>query len=115
MKRSSYRILVFFALPLSLLFVIFGGTCWAHKVQVFAYTDQGKIYAEAYFADGSPVQQGVVTVYDGEGKELGRCVTNKDGMCNLDMPNNVTLLKVVIDAGMGHKGEYVLKGDELKR
>ncbi|SFM48227.1 hypothetical protein [Thermodesulforhabdus norvegica] len=105
----------FFTLSLAAFILsLFVVTCWAHKVQVFAYADQGRIYAEAYFADGSPVKQGMVTIYDGEGKEIGRCETNSEGLCDVALPGNVNMVKVVIDAGMGHRGEYVLKGDELK-
>ena len=89
------------------------GTALAHKVNLFAYVDGGKIYTESYFADGKPVKNGKVLVYDSEKKMLLRGVTDHEGLFSFDIPK-VDDLNIVIDAAMGHRNSFNLRKVEVE-
>ncbi|MEJ2660960.1 MAG: carboxypeptidase regulatory-like domain-containing protein [Desulfobacteraceae bacterium] len=85
----------------------------AHKVNLFAYVEGGKIYTESYFPDGSPVEAGKVLVYDSQDKLLLEGRTDKDGLFSFDVPK-VDDLTIVIEASMGHKNSFKLKKAEVE-
>lgn len=107
MRISSY---LFISVVVSLLF---GGTALAHKVNLFAYVEGGKIYTESYFADGTPVEGGKVLVYDSKNKLLVEGVSDKKGLFDFSVPK-VDDLIIVIDATMGHKNSFKLKKAEVE-
>ena len=84
----------------------------AHKVYVFAWVEGNTVHTESYFGSNSKVQDGVVRVYDIAGKKLLEGRTNKQGEFVFDAPQQ-TDLRIVIEAGMGHRGEYLLKAEEF--
>jgi len=100
---------------LILVFVsaLFSGTALAHKVNLFAYVEAGKIYTESYFPDSSPVIGGKVSVYDSQKNLLLEGVTDKKGLFSFPVPK-VDDLTIVIEAAMGHKNSFVLKKDEVE-
>ena len=102
MKILNY---LFVLISVSLLF---SGTALAHKVNIFAYVEAGKIYTESYFPDGRPVEGGKVLVYDSKDKLLLEGVTDNAGLFNFDIPK-VDDLNIVIEATMGHKNSFTLK------
>jgi len=89
------------------------GTALAHKVSLFAYVDNGKIYTESYFADGKPVKNGKVLVYDSRKQLLLEGVTDKAGLFSFDIPK-IDNLNIVIDATMGHRNSFKLKKAEVE-
>jgi len=94
--------------------VLLGGeTALAHRVNLFAYAEGGKIYTESYFSDGKPVEGGKVLVYDGENELLLEGVTDKEGFFNFDIPK-IDDLNIVINAAMGHKNRFKLKKSEVE-
>ncbi len=98
-----------------LILIIFNLTASAHKVNIFAYSENGMVYTESYFNDGKKVQNGTVKVYDNETNKLlitGK--TNKSGEFTFKIPEQ-TDLKIVIEAGLGHRNVYVLKDEEVTR
>jgi len=95
-------------------FVIWASEAQAHKVQIFAYVEDGTVYTESYFSDGSPVQGGEIAVFDASGKCILKGKTDKSGMFSFTLPQNATSLKITIDAGMGHKSQYLLQKDDLQ-
>lgn len=103
-------------LHLFVLFVVtslFSGTALAHKVNLFAYVEEGKVYTESYFPDGSPVEGGKVLVYDSQNKLLLEGVTDKKGLFNFPVPK-VDDFTIVIEATMGHKNSFKLKKAEVE-
>lgn len=86
---------------------------FAHKVQIFAYVDKGEVFAESYFADGSPVKDGKIEVYARDGSKITEGKTNDKGVFSFPIPKDPVGLKIVIDAGMGHKAEYILKKEDV--
>ncbi|MEJ2157884.1 MAG: carboxypeptidase-like regulatory domain-containing protein [Desulfobacteraceae bacterium] len=85
----------------------------AHKVNVFAYVEGGKVYTESYFPDGSPVEGGKVLIYDSQDNLLLEGVTDKAGLFSFDVPK-VDDLTIVIEATMGHKNSFKLKKAEVE-
>lgn len=103
---------------LLLIFLLLGSfllptVACAHKVSIFAYTEGGIIYTESYFSDGRPVSQGKVLVYDNLDNLLieGRC--DNRGMFQFSVPKVDDLL-LVIEAGLGHRGRYLLRKSAIK-
>jgi nickel transport protein len=97
----------------SLMLCLFSGPALAHKVSLFAYAEEGKIYTESYFPDGKPVEGGKVIVYDSKENQLLEGVTDKEGLFNFDIPK-VDDLNIVINATMGHKNSFKLKKAEVE-
>lgn len=101
-------------LPVLFLTVfLFAANAQAHKVNLFAYVEGGKIYTESYFPDGKPVAGGKISVYDSQGHLLLEGITDKQGMFNFAIPK-ADDLTIVIDASMGHKNHYKLKKSEVE-
>lgn len=108
MKLRGY----FFAAAI-LVSLLLAGTATAHKVNVFAYAEDGKIYTECYFADGDPASGSKLSVYDSRGNLLLKDRTDSEGKFSFDIPT-VDDLKIVIDAGMGHKTDLKMKKSREK-
>lgn len=86
---------------------------WAHKVNVFAYSEGGTIFTESYFPDGRKVQGGKIEVYDSAGKKLLEGTTDDKGVFDFPTPKKDDL-KIVLIATMGHKNFFLLKAEELE-
>lgn len=84
----------------------------AHKVNIFAYVENGQIVTESYFPDGSKVEGGIVEIYDGQKQKVAEGKTDKEGKCTLPVPKKDDLT-IVIDASMGHKNTFLLKKSEI--
>jgi nickel transport protein len=93
--------------------LLFSGTALAHRVNLFAYVEAGKIYTESYFPDGIPVENGKVLVYDSQNKQLLEGVTDKKGLFSFTVPK-LDDLTIVIEATMGHKNSFKLKKSEVE-
>jgi nickel transport protein len=85
----------------------------AHKVNIFAYVENGTVYTESYFPDGKAVEEGSVEVLDGAGKKLLEGKTDKDGHFSFALPGKKEDLTLVINASMGHKNSFILKKTEM--
>uniref|UniRef100_A0A7V4E240 Uncharacterized protein n=1 Tax=candidate division WOR-3 bacterium TaxID=2052148 RepID=A0A7V4E240_UNCW3 len=96
----------------SLLFLSFFWLLYAHKVNLFVYVKDNKVYCEGYYPDGKKVKGGVIRVYDKEKKPLLTGKTDENGIFSF-IPKVKKDLKIVLDAGMGHKAEAEIKAEEL--
>jgi nickel transport protein len=110
------KALHFFSISLGLLF----STCLcaqsanAHKVNIFAYAENGSIYAEGYFVDGSKCKNSLVEVVDNKtGEKLLEGKTDKNGQFLFDIPH-ATSIKLILHAGTGHQNEYTLTEEEVR-
>ena len=101
---------LFIAMVMALMFA---QAALAHKVNLFAYVEGGKIYTESYFPDGRPAEGGKVLVYDSLHHLLLEGVTDKDGLFSFAVPK-VDDLTIVIEATMGHKNSFTLKKSEVE-
>ncbi len=111
MKKSNFgKFLLSLTLFISLLLV--SSEASAHKVNIFAYAEEGMVYTEGYFPDGRKVEGGKVEVYDSQGNKLLEGTTTKEGTFDFKIPK-VDDLKIVLIATMGHKNSFTIYADEL--
>jgi nickel transport protein len=87
---------------------------WAHRVLVFAYAEGDTIQVESKFVSDSPVRQGKVMVLDQKtGKDLLTGQTDDQGKFSFKFPAEAAAekmdLKIVVEAAMGHRGDWLLK------
>ena len=88
----------------------------AHRVLVFAYAEGDTIHTESKFIPSTPVRQGKILVLDQKtGKELLTGQTDDQGKFSFKIPADAVAqkldLKIVVEAAMGHRGEWLLKAD----
>ena len=90
---------------------------WSHKVNIFAYVEADSVRTESYFADGRKCVNVAVSLLDASGETLAAQQTNEEGMASLPVPalppQERSDLRVVLQASMGHRAEYVLSAGEL--
>jgi nickel transport protein len=96
-----------------LICFLFPAAALAHKVNIFAYAEGETIFAESYFPDGRPVAAGKVQVFDGQMQLLLEGQTDQDGLFQFPVPK-IDDLTLTIDAGMGHKNDFLLKKTAIK-
>lgn len=86
---------------------------WAHKVSVFGYVENGWLLGEGYFPGGGKAKASKVELLDQKGRVLATTKTDNNGAFKMELPKAKGPLKLVILAGMGHKGQYVLTTQDL--
>jgi nickel transport protein len=109
MHRSSWKGLFICGVLLSAFLAV---PAYAHKVNIFAYVEEGKIFTESYFPDGKPVEDGTIEVLDSQGQKLAEFKTDKEGKCSFPIPKKDDLTIAII-ASMGHRNTFLLKKSEL--
>ena len=104
--------------------ILFGLVCWvmasflwsdtatAHRVIIFAWVDGDTIHTESKFSGGKRVNNGDVRVYDLTGNPLLSGRTDSEGMFSFTIPRK-TGMKIAIEAGMGHRGEWTVPLSEI--
>jgi nickel transport protein len=85
---------------------------YAHRVNLFAWVEGGKVHTESRFPGGRPVKGGRVLVYNAAGVKLLEGKTDEEGRFSFPAPPP-TDLKIVLEAGMGHRTVWTLKAQEL--
>ena len=101
-----------------LLVFLFHSSTLAHKVNVFAFVEGDKLVVDGYLSGGTKTQNAGVQVYDSTGGKLAEGKTNSKGVCEFSlgsMKSDSRSLKVVLEADMGHRGEYVVELPEPLR
>lgn len=95
-----------------LLTLIFTSSLLAHKLNIFAYDEGGKLYLHSYFAKSSPCKGCQVRIIDNNERELVKTVTNKEGKISITLP--ASAFSIVVEAGMGHQQElsYTANGSK---
>ena len=99
---------------LILIICAFATPALAHRVLVFAYAEGDTIHTESKFVPNTPVRQGKILVLDQKtGKELLTGQTDDQGKFSFKIPAEAAAqkldLKIVVEAAMGHRGEWLLK------
>ena len=103
-----------FAAVLAILYVLpwMVSSASAHRVNVFAWVEGDTIYVEGKFAGGKKVNAGKIVVMDPRGVELLSGLTNAQGEFSFKVSKQ-TDLKIVLSAGQGHQGEWIIRADEI--
>ena len=105
-----HRLILGLILIFALLFISHSSAL-AHKVYIYAWLEGDTVYTESYFGAKKKVKQGLVRVFDLTGKKLLEGRTNEQGEFVFKPPSLIDL-RIEIEAGMGHKGAFVLKAEE---
>lgn len=85
----------------------------AHNVTVFAWVEGDTVHVESKFSGGRRPVAAPVEVYDTRGNLLLKGVTDEKGEFSFKVPRK-TEMKVVLLAGMGHKGEWTIPLSDLE-
>ncbi len=89
------------------------GQAHAHRVVVFAWIDGNTVYTESSFPDGRKITDGDITVYDGKGTVRVTGKPDEKGEFSFKIPD-ADRLRIVLNAGMGHQGEWIIPEKELR-
>ena len=85
----------------------------AHKVIIFAWIEGDTVFTESKFSGGREATGAQVLVFDREGKQLLEGKTNNKGEFSFKIPK-LTDLRIVLNAGMGHKAEWTILESEIQ-
>ncbi len=96
-----------------LLCLLLANSVLAHKVNLFAYVEGGRIYTESYFPDGRPVTGGQVELRDTTEELLASGTTDDQGLYDCKIPK-VSDLTIHIIASMGHRNSFLLNKTEIE-
>jgi nickel transport protein len=97
---------------LTLIICLLATPALAHRVLVFAVLEGDTIKTEAKFVPNTPVRQGKVQVLEAKtDKVVATGQTDDQGKASIKVPPEALKenLKVVVEASMGHRGEFLLK------
>lgn len=89
------------------------GPVMAHRAIIFAWVEGEKIFTESKFSGGRAVKQGDIIVYDLEDNQLLKGKTDDRGKFSFIIPKK-TAMKIVLRAGTGHRGEWVIPLKEIE-
>ena len=85
----------------------------AHKVIIFAWIEGDTVFTESKFSGGREATGAQVLVFDRDGKQLLEGKTNNKGEFSFKIPK-LTDLRIVLNAGMGHKAEWTILESEIQ-
>lgn len=104
------------------LILIAGIACWlsgisitqsfAHGVVVFAWIEGDTVHVESKFSGGRKAKGAKIVVQDMQGNKLLSGTTDEQGKFDFSLPGKEGL-KIVLEAGMGHKGEWIISAAEI--
>ncbi len=114
MERIQNNRLFLTLLVIFLLLAASGSTALAHRAMIFAWVEGDTVMTESKFSGGKRVVNSEVRVFDSEGREILKGKTNDRGEFSFRIPEKMTDLKIVLDAGMGHRAEWHIPEAELK-
>lgn len=84
----------------------------AHRVTIFAWVDGDTVHTESKFSGGKKVVGGQVVVTDLQGNRLVEGQTDENGTFSFKMSQR-TPMRIELIAGMGHRGEWVVRAEEV--
>ncbi len=109
--KSSKTLTSFLLCIFAVLFL--QGKALAHKVYLFAYEKGSRIVCEGYFIDGKKAANAKIEVFDKKtNKKIVEGKADRKGAFSFVKPKYQNL-KIVINAGMGHKAEFDLSTSGL--
>lgn len=86
---------------------------FAHAVYIFAWAEDGSLCSESYFSKKSKVRGGRVELFDAQKKLLHTGLTDEAGRVCFDAPPTAQDVTFVINAGEGHRAEFVLPASHM--
>lgn len=86
----------------------------AHKINIYAFAREGKVFTESYYANGKKCQGATVAVYDKKTNDkLLEGITDENGAYSFEVPSAASL-KLVLSDRSGHRDTFLLAAEELK-
>jgi len=85
----------------------------AHKVTIFAWLEGDTVFTESKFSGGKEAKGAQVLIFDKEGKQLLEGKTDNKGEFSFMVPK-LTDLRIVLNAGMGHRAEWMIPESEIQ-
>jgi nickel transport protein len=115
-RKPSLPVLFCQAILLILVIGAFTTPALAHRVLIFAYAEGDTIHTESKFVPDTPVRQGKILVTDNKTDQvLLTGQTDDQGKFSFKIPAEAVAkkmdLNIVLEAAMGHRGEWLLKAD----
>ncbi len=115
LSRSGRRLILGLLAILTLL--VYAAPGLAHRLIVFAYPEGNTIFVESKLVPDTPVKEGQVLVSDKQtGQLLVTGQTDAQGKFAFAIPPEAAAkradLLIVVEAGMGHQGEWLLKAEK---
>ena len=93
------------------LLSIMGASAHAHGIYIFAWVEGETVHTDSYFSSNRKVNEGVIKVFDSSGDILLEGKTDVNGEFSFKIPGKDPL-RLVLEAGTGHRGEFLLEADE---
>lgn len=88
--------------------------CFAHKVIIFAWVENGMIYTQSSFGSKRKAKACAITVVDENGIVVHNGLTDQEGHYSFKIPENIgSDLVLTLEAGTGHKAQWTLPKQEL--
>jgi len=110
-RRIQISLLILFTASLSVISINIPAL--AHKVTIFAWVEGDTIFTESKFSGGKRAINAQVLVFDRQGKQLLEGKTNDKGEFSFKIPK-VADLRIVLNAGMGHRAEWRIPESEIR-
>ncbi len=113
-KNFTVRILLLSAYCLLFSIYLLPTIAYAHKVSIYGYAEDGMVFSEGYFADGTRSRNSLIEVIDAKtGKKLFEGKTDGNGKFSFKIPKAASL-KLILHASMGHQNDYTLSEEEVR-
>ena len=107
-KRKAFIVI----LMVSLVATTLTSAALAHRVNIFAWLERDTVHVEGFFAGKKQARHALVEVFDSSGTLLLSGRTDDKGKFSFKIPQKTTL-KIVLDAGLGHKNSFTLPESDM--
>lgn len=89
---------------------------FAHRVIVFAWVEDNRIYVEGGFGSDRPAKLCEIRVMDKKGSVVHTGRTDDHGQYSFVLPDHVESdLKLVLNAGEGHQADWTIPLEEISQ
>ena len=112
-KRHNTRFSLIIIFLATVILIGSYGPALAHKVTIFAWVEGDTVFSESKFSGGKKAVNAPVAIFDGDGKKLLEGKTDNNGEFSFKVPK-VTDLRIVLNAAMGHKAEWMISASEIR-
>ena len=112
-KRYNTRLSFIILFLTAIILIGSSGPALAHKVIIFAWVEGDTVFTESKFSGGKKAINAPVVIFDKDGKKLLEGKTDNKGEFSFKIPK-VTDLKIVLNATMGHKAEWMIPESEIR-
>jgi len=86
------------------------GVAFAHKVNLFAYYEDGRVFTESYFSDGAPCRSARISAREDGGQVVAEGATDQEGLFSFPY-EGAGSLKISLNAGDGHGAQITFQAD----